>query len=980
MNQYIRQIIVLILLLIAFNSNAVVLEVRQDPGLPDKCINVISRDKHGLMWMGTQSGLCVYDGYEFKQLYINAPINRETIQNMAYDSAQDILWVVTEAALFKVNCGSFKVEIESNGIAFGNPVTALLAAGNGHVYIAYKEGEVFDMQASGAGKKIVKIATGDPRKIFPIDIKLIGNDLAISCLSSSLYYRYSLDKKTLTTTPKIRVSNEPVSINGSELVFKIENGSRTFHVSTPLNPLFVASLQQINDIWNIASIQSASEEIIYVICRPCIIFEINLKTQTCVSITSDILTGRSVKSCYKDQSNVIWVGTNKGLIKIITQPRFYSNTLVRYPTISTRSLCVDDYGNLYAGTYSGVFVQRKNTKDWVKIGTQIAFSMMNVKGRYVYFIEDVFKIYRIDKATGSIETDFYSYENNIEKGNQAIALAEGKDGKFWIGMNHGLAIYDPDTKIVKAFKLKNLNAENLEVRYITVASNDKLLLCTNNGLYEVNVQSQKVNHWSTGTKPALSSKTLNYAGFDNRGYLWLCSESGGINILNPQRDSIVLLNTKSGLSSNTTYDILFHKGRAWISTYNGLSSYDISTKQFYNFYAVTHGLSDNEFNRNAFVTDSAHHLFYFGTINGINSFNPDSIYIKPAVVNLFASTISKWDNTKKAYVNIPVTDDARDITLGPSDHSLVINLAISDYSNPDHVTFIYRIRGLAEDWITINNQHSIQLNGLAPGVYNVDIKAIDDHGMSVANELHYNIKVTQPFFKSIWFYLMMLFIISAMISYFFFMKIRNINEITHIRQQIASDLHDEVGSMLTRITMNSDYLKYSKKADEETISKLTRISALSRYAASSMNDILWTIDSRNNFTGNLADRIREHAEEMLLPMSVDISFDIKVAYKESIDSETRQEIYLIFKEAVNNIVKHSNATEVSICFYYNKAALLLKMENNGLFADEKVSSIGQGLKNIKMRAHRIGAATKMFVENGLFKVEITKHLSAFNKK
>src|ERR1700744_2133058 len=117
MIQHIRQIIVLILLFTAFNSNAVVLEVRQDPGLPDKCINVICRDKHGLMWMGTQSGLCVYDGYEFKQLFTNASINRETIQRMVYDSLQDMLWVVTETALFKINCGTFNVEAESNGIA-----------------------------------------------------------------------------------------------------------------------------------------------------------------------------------------------------------------------------------------------------------------------------------------------------------------------------------------------------------------------------------------------------------------------------------------------------------------------------------------------------------------------------------------------------------------------------------------------------------------------------------------------------------------------------------------------------------------------------------------------------------------------------------------------------------------------------------------------------------------------------------------------
>src|SRR5690606_30094628 len=134
-----------------------------------------------------------------------------------------------------------------------------------------------------------------------------------------------------------------------------------------------------------------------------------------------------------------------------------------------------------------------------------------------------------------------------------------------------------------------------------------------------------------------------------------------------------------------------------------------------------------------------------------------------------------------------------------------------------------------------------------------------------------------------------------------------------------------------------DNLRYGKNNEDQRNQKLEKIASLSRNATASMSDVLWAIDARNDFTGNLLDRMHEHAEEMLLPLQVNILFDTQyVNPKQYIQSETRRELYLIFKEAINNIAKHSHAQIVRVLYRQKEKHFPLLIENDG---------IGAGLKN-----------------------------------
>jgi len=980
MKHLLRYLLAITLIASLVPCNAAIIEISQGAGLPDRCINGICKDNRGLMWIGTQSGLCVYDGYEFKGLLGQNTINRVTINKMVYDNVHDLLWLATEKGLYKIHCSSFNVEMIGNndGRWYNNPVTDLLLLKDSRVFASYKDGQILEAAFSGKVNIIANIPIENNRQIYPSRLRVNKNDLIISMSTVGPLYQYSLGKRNLSKPGNLIRNYPDIDIKDNFVVFRTATDLQTYIVN-PKSDSLKSFLNQIHEINNVASIKFM-QGIVYVFCRPFNAYKIDFNKLTVEHLLNDIYPGRIYKAAYIDDDNIIWVGSTKGLLKITSEKNLFQKQLLEYPTISIRTFVMDESGNKYAGTYSGLFRFDDKKQDWIKIGNEIPFAFTNTKGRYIYFVEEQLKICRIEKKTGKIETCTYIEDESLQgKIGRSITVTSDDSGKLWIGTNAGLVIYNPETTELSPHKIRNFLNDNIEIRYVRILPDNKTLLCTNNGIYEINDVNGEIWHLNTTTRPALSSNTTNFADFDANGNMWICTEGGGINLLSDTRKHVDVLDTKSGLSDNTTYALMFHKDDAWISTYNGLSRYSFKQNAFRNFFSGTDGLTENEFNRNSYLKDSTTNNLYFGTVNGINVFNPDKLDVPLPHAKLFASTVSKWDNNQKAYVNVFPIFKNNEITLNPSDHFLIINLGLSDYSNPEKVTFSYRVKGLIEDWVTINNQHSIQLSGLGAGLYKIEIRALDSHGSPVTNELHYEVTVLKSFYKTIWFYLLVLVAISLIISYFFYLKIRNLKQLSNLRERIASDLHDDVGSLLTRITMNSDNLRHSINTPEQNISKLGKISALSRYAASSMNDILWTIDSRNNFTGNLADRIREHADEMLLPLSIEIVFNIEVGTKRIISSEKRQALYLIFKESINNIVKHSKATKVNITFIYNNDSLLLKIENNGFYADEKVAYKGQGLRNIKMRADRIHANVTIKNEEDRFIVEVVDKPKFFGK-
>jgi signal transduction histidine kinase len=181
----------------------------------------------------------------------------------------------------------------------------------------------------------------------------------------------------------------------------------------------------------------------------------------------------------------------------------------------------------------------------------------------------------------------------------------------------------------------------------------------------------------------------------------------------------------------------------------------------------------------------------------------------------------------------------------------------------------------------------------------------------------------------------------------------------NIRYRIASDLHDEIGSNLSSITLLSSIL--SKKLsgeierpskNSEVLNKLTDINTAAKISAESIRDIVWFINPMSDQVSSLISRMKETANMMLGNLKYEVVDEINSS-EGKINPELKRNIYLIYKETLNNIIKHSKADEVKIIIKNSNGIFNLDISDNGIGFEKSVSDSGNGLKNFKSRAEQI---------------------------
>ena len=187
--------------------------------------------------------------------------------------------------------------------------------------------------------------------------------------------------------------------------------------------------------------------------------------------------------------------------------------------------------------------------------------------------------------------------------------------------------------------------------------------------------------------------------------------------------------------------------------------------------------------------------------------------------------------------------------------------------------------------------------------------------------------------------------------------------VDHLRKNISSDLHDDVGTMLSGLSMQAQVLAY--KASDKDKQSLHQISDISSRALDTMRDTVWAIDSRQDKFENLLDRMRNFAENMLFKSEINYNLRTEGLEKEEkVLPNIRQQLYLIYKEAITNVLKHAQATHVDISLIKSPKDIKLIIKDNGVGITTTNHS-GLGLSNMEMRAKRLGGKLILESEEGL---------------
>lgn len=572
------------------------------------------------------------------------------------------------------------------------------------------------------------------------------------------------------------------------------------------------------------------------------------------------------------------------------------------------------------------------------------------------------------------------------------AMAQDNNGTIWIAGGEKehegqLLLFDASKEVFVPYMTPDsLNPlEGLTPYYLTFDRDGQLWMGTDGGVLRMNPQNGDIERFSIDNESGqgqLSHNSCYVIVEDQAGTMWIGTKNG-LNSLNPITKEVKVFTKDNGMSSSTVHGIQLDENQnLWISTFNGLTHYDRNKDLFRIFYEID-GFSHDEFTPFSFYKDE-YGQCYFGTVNGLNAFYPEDILVDKTIPKVILTRVERFDSdSNKPIVQDTNLVDLKELTIQPGASFFTLHFALPIYYGRGKIRFRSKLENYEQSWRD-HKTGVIKYNNLPPGDYMLRVKGADSNGNWSTEEYQMAIQIEQYFYKKpiFWFFIFLglLGIIYAILKNRLEQKLR----MERLRMKLSSDLHDEVSGLLSGIAMQSDMLRMMSD-DQNLKPRLKTIGEASRKAMSKMSDVIWSIDSRKDRLEDLIERMHVHADEVLLP--IDIRYDFKVGKMErqqKIPANIRQDIYFIYKEAINNIAKHSQATKVNIQMENLGPLFQLTISDNGaaipvaVLENESRGKIinvrrrrksGQGLTNMKMRAQRLKAEIKIAKDNG-FQVQL----------
>ena len=442
--------------------------------------------------------------------------------------------------------------------------------------------------------------------------------------------------------------------------------------------------------------------------------------------------------------------------------------------------------------------------------------------------------------------------------------------------------------------------------------------------------------------------------------LWIGTLGKGLMALNISDGKYQMITEEQGLPNNTIYGILSNeKNVFWMSTNKGICRYavpeDPSKTDRSNFSSFTaeQGLQSNEFNTGAYYK-TADGTLYFGGIKGLTFFHPNKLvnnHQRPQAV-ITDATIN--NETFKSDTSITYK---KILKLPYYQNSFSFNFTALDFVPSTGFNYYYQLGNYDKNWIDAGSRNYAAYTNLAPGNYVFRVKASQGVNDPVSTLL---IVITPPFWQTWWFLLLCALAVVALLYAFYRYRINQLMKVQRIRNRIASDLHDDIGSSLTNISILSELSKKNLQQQNNAEPFLNRITEEVQHAAQDLDDIVWSINTNEDSLVQMVARMRRYAAEIFDAAGIEyiLQFDEQFSHRK-LNMEQRRDIFLVFKEAVNNIYKHAQARKVHIRVWLSSNQLHMKIEDNGKGFDITALTHRNGIRNLQQRAEKWKGTAKI---------------------
>ena len=974
-------------------------------GLPRNGINRIVRDPHGYLWFCTWDGLSRYDGQTFT--------NYDSRQGLPARSVTDLLitregeyWVATSGGIVRFLPDGEKTDsaVGSHTRYFSPPigprlVNRLFEDLSGTIWIATDDDGLLRMRKVNKQWSVEKVAIGLP----PIEsrLRLNINDMvedkngALWIASNSGLYR--LDRNGnhwrfseqdglpgVQTTALALDKNQRLWIgteNGLAFVDLPHADPASLHLQVwyravqnfPIAPGvpegFVSDVLVCDDggLWLVA--RSGVRHIAPGESRPGV-FDW-LVTQ------KDGLPRRGGEGLALDAAGNLWVATGAGAVRVklngvtrytpddgISQDRPLSSF---FEDLNGR-LCIARSGVLYCRQgerFEAIHPRLPFKIRYFGWGTiQYTFidhagSLWLPAGYYVLKYPAVADLSQLANTPPEMSLEVQA-KFGFELRASVFRLFEDTHGNLWIGMARHL---------VCLFRWERATGNLTAIPQVQPRLPNSFAEAPNGDIW-LSFYTGDLARWRNGElqmfteKDGLPPRGIGRLVFDHAGRLWIPTVRGGLlRSDNPAAEHPVFrpYTSADGLSSDDVEFVAEDQyQRIWVLTGRGLDRLDPETGEIEARTEVD-GLPPPAPDYTGYK-DSHGHL-WFGSDEAIYELVPPPPQEQtPPDVRI---TRIKLGNQPFPLSEFGVRQISG-LVLQPSERNLeVVFRSIGIYTD-QRPHYRYLLEGAEKEWRAAPDSGTLLLAGLAAGSYRLLVQASSGSGKTFSTPAEIRFQVLPPYWQRWWFVLLCAAVTALTVWRLYAYRLNRLLELERIRTRIAADLHDEVGSGLSQIALLSEVarLKLHGREEQEAAS-LNRIAGVSRQLVESMSDIVWAIRPDQDSSADLVQRIRRHASDLLTECGIELEFIEDDSQKpHQMGADLRREVLLIFKEALNNIVKHAHCSFVEVQIEFVGGSLRGSIRDDGQGFDRTHCSGGNGLANMQRRAEKLGGSLTVHSQPG----------------
>ncbi len=912
-----------------FSQEVMIKTFTVQDGLVMNRIRGFHQDHSGFIWIYTWDGLSRYEGYRFRNYTTGQELSHGLINDMLEDHDGTLYVALNDGTLEVIKGSDVHPELRSKGPI----INYFFPDQRGKILVGTDDQGIcwFD---NGRCKRLTSVNDA-------VMTAVVSNNLVYSATPNRLQVS-KLNYKNAEPSEEVILKQWVMEFDYFEHIYQDHKGNIlvcTIEGIRQIKPAGNAAFQLTypdffpSDVkwkdWQVKSILQSADGTYWIGTMNGLI-RMNDKKEWSLLTSLDGLPSNRVTSLFIDKSQNLWIGTELGAARINLL-----NKISRF-----NSLPCDYVNYLLPDSKGGMYCLCGNQK----IIQTDSFGIITQEAN----VPDAIGIIQKDQHLTVVKSD----------GIQTSSWQTGDEKPYDFASTKFMAEIGGYVFISSAFEILccssplecNPSPVHHRIEALQHYNGNELLVGTwNDGLFLADTREDSgacslniirdLNQW-------LPAKEIRSLLVDRKKNIWIGTRFHGLVRLKCDdafgNCQSALFTMADGLTSNWITSLAEDQtGNIWVASISGLDKiidegdhYRVfSFSRVSGFYALINHVNIG--------TDNA---VWCGTYSGLvrikdgmlDTISPPPTFITEAVLG--------GENK--------VPDLSSVISLPFNRNSVNFAFSAPDPVNENQLPFSYRLLGRGDTlWSKPSNHHVIHYGNLLPGSYKFEVASYGWNGKR-GTSAAYSFKILPPFWRQSWFILLISMVIAFILYRIYLFRIGQIQRIQVVRDRIASDLHDEIGSSLSHVNILSEIGKQSIHDDGKSIEIFNRIGTEAQYSSEALDDIIWSVKTRWDSIEAVIARMRQYATELFESSGIRFEMHEVITVDQQFDMEFRRDFYLAFKELLRNIVRHANASQVDIDIVINPGLVRLSVHDNGKGFEVNDPTQRNGITNIKDRAKR----------------------------